>query len=415
MKKTTLLFGVLLIVTLVAGGRGNMAIGAETKKPEAEDRYEVSLKARGSISFNVHTEHDKEWVDNITGLYLRKKTGSPANQKMDLVSEKNLVDKGKYAINTVRITMDSDLFSLKPEEVAEYEICITSKGADPVLMTLKVTNYRPLTFTLRMFDKNGKLKKVKSYTFDEMKKLAKTEGYYSSGCVMHGLISFRAQGVLLKDLLADAGFEFSKGMSLACRTTDAPTEIKATKVNSSTRTGEVMQNPQKYWIKPRSTNKYKHTYEELLGRKRYFVSAPWDDTTIGQILKDDGRKFSFSARESLASNPKYLIPVHPIIAIKYTELQYNSNSADIRTFQDKFYDLTADERAFRFLYGLALDDDPVVNVTAYDKEAKEYPVVETPENKGKIALEEGHDPCGTTARQAKNVFGIDIFEDGSEK
>lgn len=408
MKRAKGLFcALVLIIGMLATGGGTEAAAAE----KASGRYEASLKANGKITFKLNDELADDWLEKITGLYLRRKpteAGEP-------VTEKDLVAKEKYTVGATKIVMDSSLFPVKPEETAEYEITILSEGSEPATMDLKVTNFCPLSFTLRSFDRDGKLKKAKTYSYNELAALCKTEGYYSAGCVMHGLISFHVQGVLLEDLLKDSGFEFSKGMSLACRVTDAPIEIKATLTNEATPTGEIFQNPEKYWIKPRYTDNFKHTYEDLMERERYFVSAPWEDAAIGKILKDDGSAFSFKAREALASNPKYLKPVKPMIALKYTSLQYGSDASDIRSFKDDFYDLTANERAFRFVYGLALDDNPTVNVTAYDKEAKKYPVLETPENKGKIALEEGPDACGTAARQAMLVFGIDIFESGGTK
>lgn len=92
-------------------------------------------------------------------------------------------------------------------------------------------------------------------------------------------------------------------------------------------------------------------------------------------------------------------------------MQTEKNKADIRAFSDKKFDRTAEEQAFRFMYGIALDDDPTVNTTAYDPDQKIYPIVNNPENRGKIAVEEGPDPCGLVGRSAKLVFGIDIFQD----
>ena len=66
------------------------------------------------------------------------------------------------------------------------------------------------------------------------------------------------------------------------------------------------------------------------------------------------------------------------------------------------------------MYGLAMDDDPTANYTAWDDETSSYPFVEDDSYEGVEAFEEGCDPCGTSARQAKLVFGIDIFLEGGK-
>lgn len=384
------------------GVRGYAAEG------EGSQQYEAVLKARGTVFFRLKEPQKDGWGKNVTGLYLRE-----AGSSSEPFTEKDLVDKAKYKVTDVRVDLDSNLFPVKPGTEVNYEMRIESKEAEPMELLFKVKNLRPSTFTIRQFDKEGKVTRTKTYSYEEMEGLCKAEGHYSAGCVMHGLFSFRAQGVLLEDLLADAGFEFKPGMSLACRAVDAPEEIKATELFSSKPTGIVFKNPEKYWIKPRYTHSYKHTYENLMGRERYFLTPQWEDAEIGKTLKDDGIAFSFGAREVLVSKPEYLKPVKPMIAIRYTELQYPKNQEDIRTYKDEFYDLTAEETAFRFLYGLGMDEDPVTNVLSRDQKLNLYPVAKNPENEGKPAIEEGIDPCGTSGRQAMLVFGIDIFEDGS--
>lgn len=306
--------------------------------------------------------------------------------------------------------IDSKLFPVKPSHAISYDLVIQSKDYEDYEIILLVKNLRPVDFTVRSIDKNGNVRKIKSYTYEEMAKMATKEEFYSIGCVMHGLVTLRGQGIYLTDLLKDADIEFGPGMSMAVRATDAPEVVEATKMNSSQKTGLVVQNPQKYWMKPRYAHDFKYTYEDLFQRKRFFLTGVWENTSIKKIIEEDKSKFTFKAREALASDESYMKEVSPMLALKYTSLEYGKNPADIRTFKDKTFDLKADERAFRLLYGIALDDDPTVNVTAFDPEKKEYPIVTTPEHKGKIAVEEGPDPCGLSARSAQLLFGIDIFQ-----
>lgn len=102
------------------------------------------------------------------------------------------------------MSLDSRLFSVQASEAKPYDIVIQSKGYADYEVHLLVKNLRPLEFTIRSIDKNGKVRKIKSYTYDEMVKMSNSEEYYSIGCVMHGLISMKGRGVYLKDLLKDA-------------------------------------------------------------------------------------------------------------------------------------------------------------------------------------------------------------------
>ena len=142
MKRARGLFCALaLIVGMLATGGGTEAAAAE----KAGNCYEASLKANGKITFKLNDELADDWLEKITGLYLRRKpteAGEP-------VTEKDLVAKEKYTVGATKIVMDSSLFPVKPEETAEYEITILSEGSEPATMDLKVTNFCPLSFTLR--------------------------------------------------------------------------------------------------------------------------------------------------------------------------------------------------------------------------------------------------------------------------
>lgn len=384
--------------------------GASTDKAPSYEKVTAALNGSGQIKFKFKKAEDKNWVQNITAVYL---FSSPMSKEIDestLVNEKNLLPKKAYSIDGTRLIIDSKLFPVKPSDAKSYDIVIQSKGHEDYEIILLVKNLRPVDFIVRSIDKNGNVRKIKSYTYDEMVKMATKDEFYSIGCVMHGLVSMKGKGIYLADLLKDADIEFGPGMSMAVRTTDAPEVVEATKMNSSEKTGLIVHNPQKYWMKPRYAHDFKYTYEDLFQRKRFFLTGIWDNESIRKTVIEDKANFSFKAREALASDESYMREVSPMIALKYTTLEYGKNDADIRTFVDKNFDLKADERAFRLMYGIALDDDPTVNVTAFNADTKEYPIVTSPENKGKIAVEEGPDPCGLSARSAQLIFGIDIFQ-----
>lgn len=409
MKKLFMFIFVSAII-FVSCGKKEKEIIEKAKEYPIVQEIDTHLKGNGKIRFKLKEPMDENFVDGIENIYLALASDSEEKEVSNKLTDKNKVDSEKIFISPIKIAMDSDLVKVEPGNEKSYEIILEGKDKERLAYKVNVKNIRPNDFTIRLLDKDGNVEKEKTYTYDEMKAFAKDEACYSGGCVMHGLFSFKARGVYLKELLDNAGFEFKEGMSLACRVVDAKTEIKATERNSNKKTGEIFKNPEKYWIKPRYTDNFKHKYEDLYKRDRYFVIAQWEDEEIGKILTEDKSKYSFTAREALAKNEKFLIKVEPMIALEETSLQYNKNKTDVRTFGDEKYGLFAEEIGFRFLYGAALDNDPVMNVTAYDREKKEYPLVETPENIGKKAIEEGYDACGTSARQAKYVFGIDIFK-----
>ncbi len=405
MKKLFVFIFIISTIFISCGKNNNDSTVKESEQYLITQEFSTHLKGSGKIKLKLKEPIDENFIEKIEKTYLRL---AEENNSKEL-SDEDVINSEKIFISPINIVMDSDLVDIKAGEKKSYEIILESKENKKIAYKLNIENIRPNNFTIRLLNKDGVVQKEKTYTYDEMKALAKNEAFYSGGCVMHGLINFKGRGIYLKDLFKDAGFEFKEGMSLACRVVDAETEIEATERNSSKKTGEVFKNPEKYWIKPRYTDNFKHSYENLYNRDRYFVVAQWEDEEIGKILAEDEGKYSFNAREALAKNKDFLIKVEPMIALEATSLQYNKNKADIRTFGDEKYGLFAEEIGFRFLYGAALDNDPVENVTAYDKEKNEYPVIKTPENAGKKAIEEGDDACGTSARQAKYVFGIDIF------
>ena len=102
----------------------------------------------------------------------------------------------------------------------------------------------------------------------------------------------------------------------------------------------------------------------------------------------------------------------PVIAIQYESFQFNTDQRDPRTTTDTLWDLSKNERGFAFLFGLAMDDDPTTWTAAYDDATESYPQIVDESKADMTVFEDGFDACGTSARQAKLMFGIDIFLDG---
>lgn len=416
MKKriSVVLAGAMMLALFAGCSQDNGPAATPTPTPAGGSEYvlngtgSIKLTASGMCTYSFEEEQDEVWADAVTDVYVREMPADPAATPL---SDSDKVDAAKYTVSTTKVILDSDLFSVDPSTDKEYEVTIQSKDHDDCRLSLTIQNLRPVDFTIRTIDGDGNVVDTYTLSYEEMEALCTHEGYYTAACVMHGMNSYHGKGVLLKDLLANVGVTFTEGMSLAMRVADAPAEIEATETNNGTKTGVTFANPESYWIKPRYTDNYKMTYENLLGRTRYFVYAPWEDAELGAMLEADGGAWSLDARVALAESG-LMEEVEPMIAIQYESIQYDGNTTDIRTTTGTMWDLSQNERGFAFLFGLAMDDDTAVNVTAYDDDLKEYPVVEDPSKAGLTALEEGPDPCGTSARIAKLVKGFDIFLEG---
>ncbi|MCR4963720.1 MAG: hypothetical protein K6B40_07570 [Firmicutes bacterium] len=376
---------------------------------EADAEGSILLKASGMCTYSFEEEQDEGWADNVTAVYVREMPADPAATP---VADGDLVDAAKYTVSTTKVILDSDLFAVDPGNEKQYEVTIQSADADDYHLALTIQNKRPTEFEVRTIDGSGSVVSSKTFTYAEMEAMCTNEDYYTAACVMHGMNSYHAKGVYLNDLLAAAGVEFGPGMSLGMRSTDAPESIEATMINKGDKTGTVVENPESYWMKARYTDNYKLTYEDLYERDRYFVYAPWDDEAVGQMLADDGAAWSLDAREALAATNLYEKKEQPMVAIQYESFEYNTDPRDPRSTTDVVWKLSPNERAFCFLFGLAMDDDTATNYTAYDDDKEEYPLVVDESKAGLTAFEEGPDPCGTAARMTKLLCGIDIFLEG---
>lgn len=369
----------------------------------------ILLKATGMCTYNFEEEQEEDWADAVEEVYIREMPEDPSASE---VTEADLVDMMKYTVTTTKVILDSDLFTVDPSTEKEYEVVLRAEGYEDMHLALTIQNKRPVDFTIRTIDGEGNVVETKTLTYEEMEALCTDEVFSSAACPMHGLNSYHAIGVPLKKLLESVGIEFTEGMSLANRVVDAPASIEATEVNTGAKTGYVMENPESYWVKPRFTDNYKLTYEDLYGRERYFL-RPWDDAEVSEMLAADGANWSIDARVKLAESGLYDV-VEPVVAIQYESFEFNSDPRDPRTTTDVVWDLSKNERGFVFLFGLAMDDDPTTNTCAFDDEAGCYPIVKDESYAGKTAIEEGPDACGNSARQAKLVFGIDIFLEGGK-
>lgn len=201
------LIALMTLVCLFSGDFKAQAHSAGDSKPAEAVNHEdaeISLNARERLRITLKKTPDEQWTKNITAVYLFPARMSNDIDESAFLTSKNLLDKKSYLFEGNKMSLDSRLFSVQASEAKPYDIVIQSKGYADYEVHLLVKNLRPLEFTIRSIDKNGKVRKIKSYTYDEMVKMSNSEEYYSIGCVMHGLISMKGRGVYLKDLLKDA-------------------------------------------------------------------------------------------------------------------------------------------------------------------------------------------------------------------
>jgi len=366
----------------------------------------VVLKATGMVTYSFEEEQDEDWADAVDTIYIRE---MPADISEE-VTEDMQVDDMKVTVSTTKVILDSDLFAVDPSTEKTYEIVLCAEDYDDVCLGLTVQNKRPTDFTIRTIDGEGNVVSEKVFSYEEMEAMCTEESFSTAACPMHGMNSYHAMGATLKSVLEAADVEFKEGMSLAMRVADAPDTIEATEVNTGTKTGYIMENPEHYWVKARYTDNYKLTYEDLYERERYFI-RPWDDEEVSAKLLEDEANWSFDARAMLADSGLYDV-CEPVIAIQYESFQFNTDQRDPRTTTDTLWDLSKNERGFAFLFGLAMDDDPTTWTAAYDDATESYPQIVDESKAGMTVFEDGFDACGTSARQAKLMFGIDIFLDG---
>lgn len=391
---------------LVPAALATMAAPMLVNAAELDAEGTIMLKATGMVTYSFEEEQDEDWADAVENIYIRE---MPADLSEE-VTDDMLIDDMKFTVSTTKVILDSDLFAVDPSTEKTYEVILRAEDYDDICLGLTIQNKRPNDFTIRTIDGEGNVVSEKVFTYEEMEAMCTEEAYSTAACPMHGMNSYHAIGVTLKSLLESAEVEFTEGMSLAMRVADAPGTIAATEVNTGEKTGYEMENPEKYWIKPRYTDNYKLTYEDLYGRERYFVH-PWDDEEVSEKLLEDGANWSFDARAMLADSGLYDV-CEPVVAIQYESFEFDIDQRDIRTTTDTMWDLSKNERGFAFLFGLAMDDDPTTWTAAWDDATESYPQIVDESKAGMTVLEDGYDACGISARQAKLMFGIDIFLEG---
>ncbi|MFT3952541.1 MAG: hypothetical protein QM689_11465 [Oscillospiraceae bacterium] len=271
---------------------------------------------------------DAAWVGSVTAV----KVGGTT------------LDAASYSFNadgstlTFIRTAATPIFTvLTAERTKEFDITISASGYADVTATLPVVNYGAKTFQVRVLDSQGTIKFTKTYLWADLEKLSSTStAYYQSICGMAGLRSFAAKGVLVSSLLDNSGVTFGPGMTFKLRTNDkAATENDSATDNAYYASSEF-------------------TYEALMGTPRYYFPNVYTDTATAANKTNllAAGKFDDAARTVIGSSGGEKA-VMPMIALNYNESIFRSTSGAAPTAV--YSPLITDERAFRFLFGLAKD------------------------------------------------------------
>lgn len=241
------------------------------------------------------------------------------------------------------IVLNSDCFD-NSKNKATYKITLKADGYLDSVSEVSLVNYSAESFQLRIVGKDGVIYPVKTYTKSELEEKA-VIGEYQIACGMAGVRNFIAKGVLLTDLLQDAGVEVGPGMTIQLRTNDQATENDSFTENAYYRNGEF-------------------TYENLLGKTRYYFPGVFESKDFLSAVQNqtDGR-WGETVRKALAATTSIrdAVAVTPMICTDYVEKIYSSDQK--KPTEEEFAEFkNSDERSFRFLFGLAMDekDDSIV-------------------------------------------------------
>ena len=257
------------------------------------------------------------------------------------------VDGYAFDKNKGQVLLDSDLFT-KHGKAQAYALVISALNPDhaDATATLKVNYYGTDTLTFRQIDASGKVVKTHTFTLADLKNhVNKKEGYRNETvCGMsHGVMFQKINGVLLSDLLADAGIEFKSGMTMKTHTNDNAAVYNTVDANSEY---------------------FNISWDDLYGTPRYEFPGLLKDMDTVNDLNDTLPHLGIKFREKVVASqtaPAYeKVPVEPIIAYGYAEKDLagviSAGNVDCIA-NGEITDRMTDEKSFRVFWGMALTED----------------------------------------------------------
>ena len=299
------------------------------------------------------------WIDGITSVTIDgvKLEGKAFSEwKNELTNAADDAGKLKYyeitaGTSSASVALPVALFDTTSSETDTKTLAVESTGFAAVSGDVTYRNIGAEDLVVRVLDENGAVQSTKVLTQDQLKSLNVQKRYNTSAnCGMAGLRSYTSEGVLLTDVLDEAGVEFGPGMTLKLRVND---QLDANG-NASTAEDGYIGNAQ-------------FSYDYLFGQPRYYYPAGWDDTTtypelggktIYSFLSQDMRAWKGDDEQSktlakLIGATKE--EVQPILAWSWNEGVVAWGGANPSAVNG--YNGYTDQETYRFLFGMKAADD----------------------------------------------------------
>lgn len=308
---------------------------------ELEDDASAVLDGSGVISIDL-ASLPEGWGDAV-------KTITVQEYRKEDTKKTYLEEEAGFDIDTDKwgssVKFKSSIFG-SSDKRAKYVVTIKADGFEDMSGYVNVKNYGAEKFYIRYIDeKTGKVIKSKAYTMEQLQSFSKVQSgaMYQTYCSMAGLRNFCADGVLLEDLMADAGITGKAGMTVQLRTNDKAADESE---NDSETDNAYYGNG-------------KFAYEELFA-DRYYFPAVFTDEALKAQLSDENTKFvgkGSEATRTVLGSSEGKVAVRPMIAWNYDEKVFKEDTG--MPSSDNYKDQIQNERAFRFLYGLGMESEGV--------------------------------------------------------
>lgn len=155
-------------------------------------------RSNGSVSLSLLGGQD--WMDKVTSVKL---------------NDKVLAKDTDYSFDSGMLKIKSLAFDTPGQKTAKktnYTVTVESEGYATVTQEVTVTYNGSASFTVRLLDRDGNVRKSKTFTEAEIRAFSEnpeTGGkgvMYSTACSMTGSRAFKGDGAYLSALIADAGF-----------------------------------------------------------------------------------------------------------------------------------------------------------------------------------------------------------------
>lgn len=328
-------------------------------------------RSNGSVSLSLLGGQD--WIDQVESVKLN-----------DKVLEKDT----DYSFDSGMLKIKSLVFDTPGQTTAKttnYTVTIESKGYATVTQEVTVTYNGSASFTVRLLDKDGNVRKSKTFTEAEIRAFSEnpeTGGkgvMYSTACSMTGSRAFKGDGAYLSALIADAGFVEGKDFN--------PETTKAKfRTNDSNDETDLNDDPSvdSYF------NMITTDYTELMADRYYFQDLYNHETELWKTYK---------AGEEVDQNNSAAVAEHNL---KLRKAMADSNKVLVKNMI-----------AYQFVEdpNVDFDDEPLTNVP-YDENLKADKCFRF--LLGTSMVEENGETLSstlnTTMRATYQLYGIDLVD-----